>query len=370
MARRSIGNRIIGLLKWVLGTLALLAILITAFVFLAPTFGSNPTGKSLERIKSSAHYKNERLHNLVETTLDTRDPTKPMDIATYFFPPEGKNPVDPLPSVKSDLSQMEDGQFVWLGHSTVLFRDNNQVVLTDPVFHRASPVPFIGDPFPMQESTAISDLPEIDVILISHDHYDHLDHLAIAQLERKTRQFLVPLGIAAHLMRWGVPEDKIVELEWYESHSRQSTQFTLTPSRHFSGRGLTNRFSTLWGSWVIKSQSLSVFFSGDTGYFDELLKIGQQYGPFDIAFIENGAYSDDWSQIHMMPEESAQAAIDLQAKVFFPIHWSKFDLAQHSWDDPIIRASVAAERLGVQIATPLIGEVFTPEEIPNTDWWK
>ena len=126
----------------------------------------------------------------------------------------------------------------------------------------------------------------------------------------------------------------------------------MTPSRHFSGRGITNRFSTLWGSWVIKSESLTLFFSGDTGYFDELSKIGQRFGPFDIAFLENGAYSNDWSQIHMMPEESVQAALDLQAKLYFPIHWSKFDLAQHTWTDPIIRASKAADKLGVKIATP------------------
>lgn len=356
--------------KWLLITLIILVVAIAAFLTFAPTFGGSPSGASLDRIKASPNAKDLRFFNLVDTTLDTRAPDKPMDISTYLFPPQGKNPETPLPSKKLNSTDLTAGQFVWLGHSTVLFNDGDLIVLADPVFNRASPVPLVGNPFPIENTPVIDDLPAIDVVIISHDHYDHLDHIAIADLESKTKQFLVPLGNAAHLERWGIPATKITELDWYQDQRINNTLFTLTPSRHFSGRGINNRFSTLWGSWVVKSETHNVFFSGDTGYFNELKNIGQTYGPFDIAFLENGAYSADWMQIHMMPEEAAQAAIDLQAELFFPIHWSKFDLAQHQWDDPIIRATAAAEKLGVRIATPMIGEVFNLENTPQQRWWE
>lgn len=370
MAQHNYLNAFYRLIKWLLVTVALIAIAITAFLYLAPTFGGTPAGESLSRIKSSPNATELRFENLVATRLDTRAADKKMDISTYFFPPKGKNPTSPLPTMKFKPAMLKDEQFVWMGHSTVLFKNRDLTILTDPVFNRASPVPMIGNPFPMEHQPAFTDLPAIDVVIISHDHYDHLDHLAVANLASNTSHFLVPLGIAAHLERWGVPADKITELDWYQSKKISNTQFTLTPARHFSGRGISNRFSTLWGSWVVKSESLSVFFSGDTGFFDELKNIGETYGPFDIAFLENGAYSPDWSQVHMMPEQAAQAAIDLNAAVFFPIHWSKFDLAQHQWDDPIIRATAAATTLDVTITTPRIGQVFSADQSLQERWWE
>jgi len=207
------------------------------------------------------------------------------------------------------------------------------------------------------------------VVLISHDHYDHLDHLTIGQLASNTRLFLVPLGNQAHLLRWGVPKANIIELDWFESHRVGETTFTLTPSRHFSGRGLTNRFSTLWGSWVVKSEELSVFFGGDSGYTKDFKDIGERLGPFDIAFIENGAYDKQWSQIHMVPEQSVQATIDLNAQLFFPIHWGKFDLAKHRWVEPIERAVTEAEKRGVPVVAPIIGQVFQLDMPPFETWW-
>ena len=182
--------------------------------------------------------------------------------------------------------------------------------------------------------------------------------------------FRDPFRFAAHLQRWGVAADKITELDWYDSERLLKINFTLTPARHFSGRSLTNRFSTLWGSWVVKSESLSVYFSGDGGYYEEFKKIGEQFGPFDIAFIENGAYNPGWAQIHMMPEQSVQASVDLRARIFFPIHWSKFDLSVHPWDEPAKRAAVHAEKLGVTMASPLIGEIFSPGDAPQERWWE
>ncbi|MCL4135029.1 UNVERIFIED_CONTAM: hypothetical protein GTU68_005475 [Idotea baltica] len=293
-----------------------------------------------------------------------------MELTSYIYPAKDKNPNAPLPSIAFDKTNFDNGDFVWFGHSTLLFRSEQTNILVDPVFNRASPIPIGGKPFKLQIEQNIDALPSIDVVLISHDHYDHLDHLAIGELASSTKLFLVPLGIQAHLLRWGVPKEKILEFDWFEAHSVGGITFTFTPSRHFSGRGITNRFSTLWGSWVVKSNSLSVFLSGDSGYTSDFKVIGEQYGPFDIAFVENGAYDKQWSQIHMMPEQSVQAALDLHAKLFFPIHWGKFDLAKHRWAEPIERTLVEAEKQNIPVVAPIIGQVFQLDSPPFTSWWK
>ncbi len=361
---------IITTLKYLILTAGLVSVVIACFVNFAPTFGAAPSGASLARVEASSNYADGQFNNIVDTQLDTSSPENPRAYAAYFSPPADKNPQSALPSRRLDIELLVPGSFVWLGHSSVLFNTDGKLILSDPVFNRASPVPLIGKAFELQQPTPIDDLPNIDVVIISHDHYDHLDHLAIQALNSRTKQFLVPLGLAAHLEHWGIPTDKIIELDWYESTRQQDIDFTLTPARHFSGRGINNRYSTLWGSWVVKSKDQSVFFSGDSGYFDEFKKIGQTYGPFDIAFMENGAYNPTWAQVHMTPEQSVQASIDLNANVLFPIHWGKFDLALHKWDEPIIRAKKAAELLDVTIATPLIGEVFTATEPPSDNWWE
>lgn len=361
-----------GALRFLTIVFALIAIIFigaTAFVLLAPAFGGKSSGESLQRIERSGNYQNGRFVNLVETVIDTREPGTSLGLSDFFFPPKGKNPSKPVPSVRFDASSFKAGEFVWLGHSTILFRTTNLNVLVDPVFNRASPVPIAGKAFEMEIPPTIDTLPDIDIVLITHDHYDHLDHLAIRDLANTTKIFIVPLGIQAHLLRWGVADEQIVELDWYESHIAGDSTFMLTPSRHFSGRGLTNRFSTLWGSWVIETPDSKIFHSGDSGYFDEFVGIGKRFGPFDIAFIENGAYDKNWSQIHMEPEQSAQVSIDLQANVFFPIHWGKFDLSHHPWREPIERAVQEAERLGLTVAAPMVGQVFTIENPPFETWW-
>ena len=356
-------------LYYLFSFVAFIAAAVAAFIFLAPTFGAKPDGDSLARMEQSAHYRDGQFFNNEETLVDTRQPGESMDIAGYIFPAEDKNPSTPLPSVQFDKSGFNDRDFVWFGHSTVMFRSEQTNILIDPVFNRASPIPIGGKPFKMEITPTVKTLPAIDVVLISHDHYDHLDHLVVGKLASSTSLFLVPLGIQAHLLRWGVPRTNIIELDWFESYSVGGTTFTLTPSRHFSGRGITNRFSTLWGSWVVKSRDLSVFLGGDSGYTRDFKLIGERFGPFDIVFIENGAYDRQWSQIHMIPEESVQAAIDLNAELFFPIHWGKFDLAKHTWLDPIERAVKEAKKRDLPIVAPLIGQVFQLDTPPFNTWW-
>jgi len=369
--KKIVGRVFLGLLSVV----ALLFIIGALFINFSPDFGGGPSGASVKKIKASKNYNGEKFVNLIKTEVQTPDPQNDQSMAGFIydniFPPKGKNPSKPLPSLVLEGNQLKDGHFAWLGHSTILMKTEGKVIITDPVFNNASPIPGSVQPFAMENTPTIDNLPEIiDVVLISHDHYDHLDYKAIQDLDKRVSKFLVPLGVKAHLLSWGVDDAKIEEMDWYESFSLDSIQFTLTPSRHFSGRGLSNRFSTLWGSWVIQSDSLNIFFSGDSGYFDEFKKIGEKFGPFDIAFMENGAYNTNWNQIHLMPEQSVQASIDLKAKLMFPIHWGKFDLALHPWTEPIVRATNASDLKGVSLVTPFIGEVFDLENPPNRIWWE
>ena len=359
----------------VLGAILLILILsISGFLWLSPQFGGNHSEEALKSYRNSPNHNGRHFQNKVPTQVDTSDPEARRSITALLFefmnPPADKNPAVPLPSQDLEPSQLEDDTFVWFGHSTLLIKTNGQIILIDPVFNNASPIPGTIPPFEMTHQPAISDLPEkIDVLLISHDHYDHLDYQAIQQLDARVSIFLVPLGIKSHLTSWGISKQKIREFDWYDQLILNNVSFTATPSRHFSGRSLNDRFSTLWCSWIVQSLTLNVFLSGDSGYFNEFESIGQKYGPFDIAFLENGAYNEDWSQIHMFPEQSVQASIDLNAQAFFPIHWGKFDLARHTWKDPITRAYQAAKKKQVKIITPYIGEVFDLQNPPLRTWW-
>ncbi len=357
------------LVKYVVAALIVLTALVVLFFKTAPTFGAQTTADTQARIQQSPNFDGKTFVNLVPTVVSTPDPTREFSVLEFLRPTAGKNPTEPLPSLRFDASLLEDGDFVWFGHSTILFKTDGLVILTDPVFNNASPIPFTVKPFPVKASNPIDILPKIDLVLISHDHYDHLDHKAIGELAKKTGRFLVPLGVKSHLMRWGVAERKVEEFDWYDSAQYKTLDVTFAPSRHFSGRGLFNESSTLWGSWIVKSSDQNVYFSGDGGYFDEFKHIGKEYGPFDVAFIENGAYDSNWSQIHLMPEESVQASIDLRARVFFPIHWGKFDLALHRWTEPVVRAKASAEKLQVVLATPRIGEIFKIIDPPSNEWW-
>ncbi|MEQ6290950.1 MBL fold metallo-hydrolase [Vogesella sp. GCM10023246] len=271
-----------------------------------------------------------------------------------------------------DLPSDDATTLVRLGHSTVLIRIDGQYLLTDPVFsERASPLQWAGPkrfhPLPI----SIEELPPIKAVILSHDHYDHLDKHTILALDRKVELFVTPLRVGGHLRRWSINPHKIIELDWWQQVKLGTLRFTATPAQHFSGRGLRDRDRTLWASWVIEGSRERLFFSGDSGYFPGFREIGERCGPFDVTMIETGAYNALWSDIHMLPEQSVQAHIDLRGKAMLPIHNSTFDLALHDWHEPLERASSIAAARGVTLLTPMIGEPLALNaSTTGTAWWR
>jgi L-ascorbate metabolism protein UlaG (beta-lactamase superfamily) len=269
------------------------------------------------------------------------------------------------------LSSTEDAIYR-LGHSTLLLRLDSEFILIDPVFsERASLVQWAGPKRFHAPPISIENLPNIKAVIISHDHYDHLDKAAIKQLDQKVEQFVTPLKVGKHLEKWGVSRSKITELNWWQSTQLDSLELTATPAQHYSGRGLFDRDETLWASWVIKSKHTNLFFSGDGGYFSGFKDIGNKYGPFDITMIETGGYNKMWSDIHMLPEQSLQAHLDLRGKAMLPIHNGTFDLALHDWFDPFESINKLAKDHDVQLLTPIFGEpVSIASPVNTTAWWR
>lgn len=292
-----------------------------------------------------------------------------------FNKPANTVPSQALPMQALTLDQLlaeTENTLYRLGHSTVLFKLNGEFWLTDPVFSkRASPVQWAGPARFHVPPISIAELPPIKGVILSHNHYDHLDYAAIRALADKTEHFLAPLGVGDTLVSWGVPVHKVRQLGWWESVSAGSLKLTATPAQHFSGRTLWDGNKTLWASWVIEHGDLRVFFSGDTGYFKGFKEIGEKFGPFDLTLMETGAYDPKWPDIHMHPKETMQAHIDLRGKVMLPIHNGTFDLAMHSWDDPFEQITALAEIHGQSLATPMIGEALNIAQPHATGpWWR
>ncbi|WP_372076323.1 MBL fold metallo-hydrolase [Vibrio amylolyticus] len=283
------------------------------------------------------------------------------EIAKAYFKSERKAaapkmPIPLEPITAQQLKETHDSLYR-LGHSTLLMRLNGQLILTDPVFSdRASPVQWAGPKRFHDSPISIADLPTIDAVIISHDHYDHLDKAAIKALKEKVNVFITPLKVGQRLIEWGVPKNKVIELDWWQETQVEDITIVATPSQHFSGRGLLDRNHTLWASWVIKSNDRNIFFSGDTGYFSGFKEIGERYGPFDVTLMETGAYNALWKDIHMMPEETMQAHRDLKGHYLLPIHNSTFDLALHDWYEPFERIIKLGEEYNVPILTPTFGQ--------------
>jgi L-ascorbate metabolism protein UlaG (beta-lactamase superfamily) len=285
-------------------------------------------------------------------------------------------PDHPLPSQRVDLSRFNGNEnkklkSIWLGHSSLIIHAGGYRILTDPVFEdRITPLKLAR--FHKELPVDVREISNVDVVVISHDNFDHLNKYSIKILAPVTKRFLVPLGVGSYLSKWGVEPKKVIELDWWQDyHFDSNLTFTATPARHFSGRGVFTRNKTLWNSWVIGSSECNLFFSGDSGYFDGFKKIGKSFGPFDLTYMQCGAYYRAWRQIQMNPEEAIKAHLDLKGKILHPIHWGTFNMSFHAWYDPIQRLLKEANRTRVTTATPIPGETIAPFEGKlGSNWWE
>ncbi|WP_242928286.1 MBL fold metallo-hydrolase [Pontibacter vulgaris] len=350
-----------------------------SFLKLSPQFGAEAKGARLETILKSPNYKNGQFQNPVATNMDIGFKGFVKIFSARIFGNNDKQVPDWIVPVKKldarqFTSTVQDTATIvtWFGHSAFMIEIDGKRLLLDPMLGDiASPISFIGPKRFSALPVTVEELPSIDAVLISHDHYDHLDYGSIKKLNEKTGHFYVALGVGAHLERWGVPAEKITEMDWWQETTFQGLTFAATPSRHFSGRGFSDRMKTLWMSWVIIGKEDRIFFSGDSGYFNGFAEIGDKYGPFDITLMECGQYNELWPNIHMMPEQTVQAHLDLKGKLLMPIHWGAFALAMHTWTDPIERVSKEAAKLQVPMATPLIGEsLVLGKKAPGKVWWR
>ncbi|MET4707729.1 MBL fold metallo-hydrolase [Endozoicomonas lisbonensis] len=338
------------------------------------TTGFSPYALSDSPVSGSDLYNNGKFHNASGEQAAGLSSLPKIIWRTLGQKSPDASPSEDIPVVPLDISSLDKLKgtlAVKLGHSSVLLRLDEGFWLVDPVFsERASPVQWAGPKRFHEPPITLEALPDIEGVIISHDHYDHLDKNTIQQLDKQVKQFYVPLGLAKVMQNWGIAADKITELDWWESASHGSVKLVATPAQHFSGRGLLDRNSTLWASWVIMTDNERLFYSGDTGYFDGFKTIGERYGPFDLTFIETGAYHQEWANIHMFPEEGVQAHIDLQGKWMVPVHNGTFDLALHAWYEPLQRSVDESRKRNQKVLTPKFGEIIqlqNPE--PKEPWW-
>jgi L-ascorbate metabolism protein UlaG (beta-lactamase superfamily) len=335
-----------------------------------PEFGGRPSLAQFDTIKHSQNFRNGQFHNLEPTPMLAENSSWAKVTREYFFSrlPDRK-PNKPIPSIKTDLLALPPNDvLVWFGHSSYLLKVDGFVVLVDPVFSgNASPIAGTTKSFEGTDVFKAVDLPHIDLLIITHDHWDHLDYKTIMELSGKVSQTVTGLGVGAHIMKWGL--QNVNELDWKETFQlNNDVIITGTPARHFSGRGF-RRNATLWMSFVLKTRTKKIYIGGDSGYGSHFKSIGTEHSPFDLAILENGQYNDSWKYIHMLPEEVVQAAIDLQAKLVLPVHWGKFMLSLHAWNEPIIRVAKEAEARGVKLIHPMIGEVVHLNTPETQRWW-
>ncbi|MCB0699472.1 MAG: MBL fold metallo-hydrolase [Chitinophagaceae bacterium] len=362
----------------ILSVILLLTVVTVIFVNTSPQFGGKPTKEQKLVYATTGYYTDGKFVNQIASEMEVGVKDIPWLLYEQLKgdphrQPTSKFDVQHIDSMDIELKPDSISRLTWFGHSAFLLEIAGKKILLDPMFGDVpAPHPWLGksrysNGLPIE----IEKLPKIDAIIMSHDHYDHLDYGSIMKLKEKTEQFYMPLGVGAHFRKWGVAENRIHELAWWDDIVLDSLKFTCTPARHFSGRGFTDKATTLWASWVIQSPDKNIYFSGDSGYGPHFKEIGKKFGTFDYAMMECGQYNEKWQAIHMMPEETIQAAIDVNAKITQPIHWGAFTLSLHSWTDPIERASKEAGKRNMALCTPAIGEpVLIGQEYPNNPWWE
>ena len=341
------------------------------------SFGKKPDGLRLERIKSSSRWTGERFRNLHPILPGLRDHTaSPPNLGDFLRNGDRRLPSGPLPSMSpldSWARATDSGlRVTWLGHSTLLVEIDGYRVLTDPVWgKRASPFSLVGPKRFQPVPVTLRALPPIDLVIVSHDHYDHLDYPTIRDLAKTGVPFATSLGVGAHLEAFGVAADRITELDWWEALRLRGLEVTAAPSQHFSGRGLKDRNTTLWSSFVLQTDRHKAFFSGDTGLTTEYERIRDQLGPFDLVMLEVGGLHPSWGDMHLGPENALEAATMLGGGAFLPVHWGTFSLAMHAWDQPAEVLFEQAPKTGVRLLMPRLGQPVEPDQANGVDpWWR
>lgn len=356
-------------------TILIIAVLVVLFLVVTshPKFGAVPKASQLECIKQSPNYRNGKFNNLSKTPQMSED-AKFFSMLKEYFTAKNKKPLNEIPAVQTNLNDLspDEDVLVWFGHSSYFLQINGKRFLVDPVFcGNASPFSFSIKAFKGSNIYSAEDMPDIDYLVITHDHWDHLDYKTMLKMKSKTAKVITGLGVGAHFMRWGFNRKDIAEMDWHEMIDLEGGfKIHCTPARHFSGRGLKAKQS-LWASFVLETPEYRIFIGGDSGYDTHFKIIGEKYGSFDLAILENGQYNKAWKYIHMMPEQVLEAAKDLKAKRFFPVHSGKFALANHSWDEPLKRISEINKDGEVPMITPKIGEVVQLNDPDQqfSKWW-
>lgn len=358
-------------------TLSILAALSlgVAIFMQTPRFGQHPSGERQLRIEQSPNYKNGQFQNLNHTPMLTEGVGYGKVLTEFFFTGSPKEPETVLPTEKTDLKALNPSEnvVVWMGHSSYFMQLDGKRILVDPVMvGYSSPVSFTTKAYKGSDVYTTNDIPEIDYLFITHDHWDHLDYRSLQKLQPKIKKVICPLGVGAHFEHWGFDNSIIFEEDWYSALNLDEG-FTahVLPARHFSGRGF-KRNQTLWASFALFTPTTKIYIGGDSGYDTHFAAIGQNYGPFDLAVLENGQYDEKWKYIHMMPGEQVKAAKDLKAKALLPVHSGKFTLGNHDWDEPLSKITESPADSLLRIITPMIGEQVNLLDTARqfTHWWK
>ncbi len=358
----------------IIAAAALVGLAVAVFVSL-PSFGRLPRGQRLARIERSPNYRDGSFRNQHPTPLFTSDRGRlGVMLEMLFRRPPRVRPDAPLPVVKTDLETLDPAQdaLVWFGHSSYLLQVGGRRILVDPVFCSASPVSFVNRPFAGTDAWTPEQMPPVDYLIITHDHWDHLDYRTVKRLKDRTACVVCPLGVGAHFEYWGFDPARIVELDWNETAAPEAgLTIHCLPSRHFSGRGLVSN-RTLWASYLLETTVGKIYLGGDGGYDGRFAEIGARFGGVDLAVLENGQYNEDWKYIHMMPRYLVQAAEELGAKRILTVHHAKYALARHPWDEPLENALRAARSGSVEVVLPMLGEVVNlADSLPEAAaWWR
>ena len=340
-------------------------------------FGAEPKGKRLERMLQSEHYKNKQFQNLSFTPSLAEGYSMPKVMYDFLFAKKDPflKPHRSVPTIHTDLKNLPKNEdiFIWMGHSSYYIQIDGISFLIDPVLSSyGSPFKFFNKAFAGSDLFKPKDIPNIDYLVITHDHYDHLDYPTIKAIQSKVDKVIMPLGVGAHFERWGYSENQLLEEEWGSSLDlKNNCKITFTPARHFSGRKF-HRNNTLWTSYVLETPTKKLFLGGDSGYDTHFKMIGEKYGPFDYAIMENGQYNAAWKYIHALPEDVIQASIDIRAKNIIPVHSGKFALALHPWNEPLQKVTTLGKEKNLQILTPKIGEVLDLNKADQhfQNWWE